>query len=202
MESEYKVVQKLDKKKYFNCSMYYLKRYAGIREILLMTVLLAIGLWMYLAYDLILILIFFGITLILLLAAIVLFLITSILGYKHDFSSQNIYYQTLEFFEDKMIVTSQNIGGEAFYSEEHPYLKIDKIAIKRGKIYIYAGVALFYYVYPESIENGSIQDLAQFLKDHIESSKFKIKTTVRRFPKKGKLSLLKDEIEKDMDDEK
>lgn len=202
MDCEYKVIQKLDKKKYFNCSMYYLKRFAGIREILLMTALLIMGLWLYLAYDLIFVLIIFGITVVLLIVAIVLFLVTGILGYKHDFSSQQIEYQTLEFFENKLIATSQKMGGEPLYSEEHLYEKIDKIAIKRGKIYIYAGVAVFYYIYPESIKNGTISELASFLKEHLDEGKFKIKSTIRRYPKKKKISLYTDENDLNSNDEK
>lgn len=197
-----KAAVKMDKNRYFMCSTYYLRAYVGIREFLLMFALLVMGLWMYLAYQLILILIFFGITLVILLIAIGLFVITGRMGYKHDFSSQGIEYQTLEFFDDKIIATSQNKAGEPLYAEEHPYDKIDKVVLKKTKIYIYAGVAVFYYIYPEDVKNGNFDDLKIFLKQHLSEDKFKLKKTIRKFPKKKKISLNIDENNENENDKK
>ena len=169
--------------------MYYLKRFLGLREILLMALLFAASMWLYLAYEVFIILIFFGITLLLVFVAIVLFLVTGILGYKHDFEATGVTYHQMVFLEDKMVVTSLDKGGEPKFSEEHLYAKIEKIAIKCTKIYIYAGVAIIYYITLESMKDTSENELAAFLREHISADKFKLKKTIRKYPKKKKIKL-------------
>jgi hypothetical protein len=189
MNDEIKIIQKLDKNEYFKCSMNYIKKFLGIREIILVALIFLAGMWLYLVYDVFFILILFGVTVFLILVALALFLITSVLGYKHDFEARNICYHQIEFFEDKMIVTSLLKDGEPEFSEEHLYANIDKVAIKRTKIYIYAGVAVFYYITLDSMKEINPEDLGAFLREHISKEKFKIKSTIRRYPKKKKIKL-------------
>lgn len=184
---EITATQRLDKKKYFQCSMYYLRRFFGIREIILLTVLFALSVWLHIMYDIFIVLIFFGISTGLVFIALGLFLITSVWGYKHDFQSTGVTYHKLEFLEDKLIAFSLDKGGEAYFSEEHSYAKIEKVAIKHMKIYIYAGVAVFYYIYRESV--GDFDGLCEFLRQHLTEDKFKIKKTIRKFPKRDKIKL-------------
>jgi hypothetical protein len=183
------LIQKLDKKNYFKCSMYYLKRFLGLREIILIALLFALSMWLYIAYDIFIALIFFAVTIVLILLAVALFLITGILGYKHDFEKMQTVFQKMEFTQDRLIVTSLDKVGDPHFSEEHLYEKIEKIAIKRKEIYIYAAVAINYYVTEESMKENTLDDLKIFLREKINGDKFKIKKTIRKYPKKKKIKL-------------
>lgn len=189
MENPIKITQKLDKKNYFLCNMYYLKRFLGLREIILLLLLAAAALWLFISFKNIIIFIFLGITLLLIIIAIILFLITGIWGYKHDFESTGISYHTIQFFEDKMVVSSLNKAGEPSFSDEHLYSKIEKIAIKKRKIYIYASVALYYYIIAENIGINEFNTLSAFLTERITADKFKMKKTIRKYPPKKKITL-------------
>ena len=183
------LVQKLDKKNYFRCSMYYLKRFLGLREIVLVSLLFAISMWLYIAYDIFIALIFFGVTIALIFLAVALFLVTGILGYKHDYEKMQTVFHKMLFTQDRMIVISLDKAGEPLFSEEHLYEKIEKIAIRRKEIYIYAAVAINYYVTEESMKETSLDDLKIFLRTKASEDKFKIKKTVRKFPKRKKIKL-------------
>lgn len=171
--------------------MYYLRRFLGLREIILVALLFAISMWLYFAYEIFIALIFFGITFVLILIAIALFLVTGVLGYKHDFEKTQIAYHQMEFFPDRFLVTSLDKIGEVKYSEEHLYEKIEKIALRKKAIYIYAGVAINYYVTAEDKEID-LATLKEFLIKNVKPEKFKIKKTIRKYPKKKKIMLGED----------
>ncbi|NLL56378.1 MAG: hypothetical protein GX242_04090 [Clostridiales bacterium] len=183
------VVQKLDKKTYFRCSMYYLKRFLGLREIILVTLLFAVSVWLYAAYDIFIALIFFGVTAALIIIAVALFLITGILGYKHDYEKMQTEFHKLDFLQDRLVVTSLDKAGEPIFSEDFPYQKIEKIALRKNEIFIYAAVAINYYVTQESMKENTLDELKEWLMEKASPDKFKIKKTVRRFPKKKKIKL-------------
>lgn len=172
--------------------MYYLRRFLGLREIILVTLLFAIAMWLFLAYEIFIALIFFGVTLLLILIAVALFLVTGFLGYKHDYEKTGTEYHQIEFFDDRLLVTSLDKVGEPIFAEEHLYAKIEKIALKRTSIYIYAGVAINYFVTSESMKETSLDNLKKFLIDKVSPEKFKIKKTIRRYPKRKKIKLGED----------
>ncbi|HOO22128.1 MAG TPA: hypothetical protein PKY53_00390 [Clostridia bacterium] len=184
-----KVVQKLNKNGYFLCSMYYLKRFVGVREIVLVSLLSILAVWLYVAYEIFIALIFLGVTIALILLAVVLFLVTGIWGYKHDFEKTDIEYHQLEFYPDRFIAASLNKVGEPVHGEEHSYDKIEAIALRKDRIYIYAGVALFYYVTAQSMKENTLDELKGFLQEYVKPEKFRLKRTIRKYPKKDKIKL-------------
>ena len=58
-----------DKKDYFNCSMYYMRRFFGLREILILAILVIVGLVLFFAMAQTFILILFGVCVVLILIA-------------------------------------------------------------------------------------------------------------------------------------
>lgn len=181
-----------DKKDYFNCSMYYMRRFFGLREILILAILVIVGLVLFFAMAQTFILILFGVCVVLILIAFILFLITSIGGYKVDMEKRGIAKQKLEFNEDAIIVTNIDAKGNPIYIETHPYDRIEKVSVKRKRVYIYAQVSVFYYIIAKKQEPGVCEEVAAFLKKTMKPEVFKIKKKVRALPKKKKLTLEED----------
>lgn len=184
---------KCDKKDYFWCSMYYIRRYFGLREIILLTLLLVAALLLWFLAGLILIMIFFGVTVLVVLITVALFVWTSVAGFKHDSEKQGIAYQKLSFREDALYVDFLNSVGETILSEIHEYGKIEAIAVRKNFIYIYAAIAIFYYFKRNKLEEGQFGELTLFLREHVPEEKFKFKTVKRIYPKKKKITLTPDD---------
>lgn len=182
-----KLEMKSDKKEYYKCSMYYMRRYFGLREILLLAFLLLAALLLYFLADSIIILILFGVTILVLLLTVVLFVWTSIAGWKSDHDKQGVYGARLEFGDESVSVDFLGKGGETLLTEIHEYKKIEAVVIRKNFVYIYAVMAIFYYFPREKTEN--FDEFVSFLKEHVPQEKFKFKTVKRIFPKKKKIKI-------------
>ncbi len=179
---------KTDKNDYFKCSMYYMRRYFGLRETLLLAFLLLAGVLLYVFTGMILILIFFGITCAVLVFTLILFLWTSISGYKHETVKQGIAVHKIHFGEEAMRVGFYSKTGELLLEEEYDYKKIEAVAVKKNFVFIYAGVAIFFYFFRKKIGDTEFAELIDFLRNHLEQSKFRFKQVKRMFPKKKKIT--------------
>lgn len=182
-----------DKKEYFKCSMYYMRRYFGIRESILLAVLLVVGVLLFALAGQLFILILFGVSVLIILLALTLFLITSATGYKVDMEKKGIAHQKLEFTEDAILVTNMDKVGTPIFIETHPYEKLDKISVKKKRIYIYAQVSVFYYIIAKKYDNETCDKLVDFMRSHIREEVFKMKKTHRALPKKKKLTYEEDD---------
>lgn len=182
-----------DKDAYFKCSMYYMRKFFGVREIILLTLLLAVALVLFFVMANLFLLILFGVSVVIILIALVLFIITSHGGYELDVVKKGIYRQKLEFTEDALLVTNMDKAGTPIFIETHPYEKLDKVSVKEKRIYIYAQVSVFYYIVAEKYDQETCEKLVDFLRSHVPESTMKMKKTYRIFPKKKKLTLEEDE---------
>lgn len=182
-----------NKDDYFKCSMYYMRRYFGLREIIVLSVLLIAGLVLFFAMGNAFILILFGISVLLILIALVLFILTSSGGYKVDMEKKGIVKQKLEFNEDALVVTNIDYNGNPVFIETHPYDRIEKISVGKKRIYIYAQVSVFYYIWAKNCEPEVCEQISSFLKKILPAEKFKIRKRYRGLPKKKKLTLEEDE---------
>ena len=182
-----------DPKEYFKCSMYYMRRFFGLREIILLTVLLAIGLALFFAMAQLFILILFAVCIGLILIAFVLFLVTSVGGYKVDMEKKGIVRQKLEFNENALLVTNLDAKGNPVFIETHPYDRIEKISVKKKRIYIYAQVSVFYYILAKNCEPQVCEEIVGYLRKKMRPDAFKFKKKSRALPKKKKLSLEEEE---------
>ena len=95
------IIVNTDKKEYFKCSMYYMRRYFGLREIILLSILLIIGVALFVFAGQVFMLILFAVSVFIILLALTLFLITSVTGYKVDMEKKGVAKQKLEFKEDE-----------------------------------------------------------------------------------------------------
>ena len=115
---------KTDKKEYFKCSMYYMRKYFGLREIILLTLLLGIGLVLFFVAGNVFMLVLFGVSVGIILLALVLFIITGKGGYNVDMVKRGIVEQKLDFQEDALLVTNIDAKGNPIFIETHPYEKM------------------------------------------------------------------------------
>lgn len=180
---------KCNKKDYFKCSMYYMRRYFGLRECILLAILLTAGILLQVFADMMLVLIFFGVTMLVVLVTAVLFMWTSVSGYKLELEKQGIAYHKIHFDEDSLTAVYLNAGGEQIATEKFDYSQIEAVVIRKKFIYIYAGVAIFYYLKKEEIGEEKLTDLAAYLRTNVPKEKFKFKTVKRIYPKKKKISI-------------
>ena len=183
------IIVNTDKKEYFKCSMYYMRRYFGLREIILLSILLIIGVALFVFAGQMFMLILFAVSVFIILLALTLFLITSVTGYKVDMEKKGIAKQKLEFKEDALLVTNMDKSGTPIFIETHYYDKLDKISIKKKRIYIYAQVSVFYYISADKIDAETREALVDFLQSHVREDAFRIKKTHRALPKRKKLTL-------------
>lgn len=188
---------KTDKKDYFKCSMYYMRRYFGLREIILMSILFIAGMLLYFLADLILILIFFGLTCAVLLLTVVLFVWTSLAGCKHDLEKIGVAAQKLHFEENAVNVEFYDKGGELIVCENYEYSKIEAVVIKKRFIYIYAAIAIFFYIKRDKIGDKDFEALGEYLRENVPKEKFKFKTVKRIYPKKQKIKFEADSEKKE-----
>lgn len=175
-----------NKQEYFKCSMYLMRKYFGLREIILLFILMIAAVILYVFSNNILIFVLFGITCALLFFTFLLFLWTSISGYKVDIEKKKIAKIKLLFEDNMLIATSCGKGGEPIFSETHYYEKLENVVIKKNFIYIYAGVAVFYYINKKELSEDKWAELNQNLASGIPPEKFRFRKRIRTYPKRTK----------------
>lgn len=185
----FEIMINADKKEYFSCSMYYMRRYLGLREIILLAVLLGLGLGLFFLLNNVFVLILFAVSILIILIATALFLFTARGGYKLDVEKHGIYKQKLEFTEDAILATNYDKSGAPVFIETHPYEKIEAVSVKPKRIYIYAQVSVFYYVFAKHYDAETCEKLADALRKNLKPEAFKFKRRMRRYPKKPKTTL-------------
>lgn len=176
--------------------MFYIRKYLSAKELILLGVLLVAALLFWFSFENMLILIMFAVVLLLIGLAVLLFVFTAIAGYKTDYVKFKITRQLLVFNEWGFSVDSFNDKDEKLYSEKIEYQNVDKVALRKDRVYIYGGVALPFYIFPSSIIEGNYEEFRLFLISHLDKSKFKMKSKLRYFPFYSKRKFDKDLQEK------
>ena len=182
-----------DKDEYFKCSMYYMRRYFGLREIILLAILLGLGLALFFVLNNLFVLILFAVSVVIILIALTLFIVTARGGYKLDVIKRGVYRQKLEFTEEAILVTNYDKTGTPLFIETHPYEKIEAVSIKEKRIYIYAQTSVFYYIWAKHYEKETCEKLTEILTKYIRPEAFKMKRRYRKYPKKKKVTLDEDQ---------
>lgn len=173
---------KIEEKDYLRASSYYLKKYMGLREYILLAVLLIGGLVLYFAFEQFFILILCGITMLLMAGTITAYMITSKKSYKAEFVQRNVREWNVTFTEEEIIIETLEDNGENPYTEKRTYEQIEKVAILKDRVYIYTGVATLIYVKYDSLQEGNFIDFCEFIKQKVDPSKFKMKVKRKQYP--------------------
>ncbi len=190
----------ITKKDYVNCSLFYIRKYISLRELVLLAVLFIAAVVFLIFFESILVFVMFLVTLLLMGLSVLLFVVTAYAGYKTEYKKRGVEKHFLIFNNKGFTADSYNDKSEKVFTENFTFNGIDKVAFRKDRIYIYGGVATHFYILPEAMVDGGYDELREFLVEKVEESKFRMKTKYRQFPFYSKKKFDKDmqeKIEKD-----
>ncbi|HOB64785.1 MAG TPA: hypothetical protein PKH08_06495 [Clostridia bacterium] len=178
----YKANVKINQKDYLACNLYYLRKYLGIKEIVLVALLFVSSFAVFFLTGKYLFLILSGVVVLLFLGALAFYQYTAIRGYKLEFTDRGATHWELSFDELGIVADTFERGGEEKYTHKCLYAELEKVAILKDKVYIYVGSAVCYYVTHDSLTQGNFVEFCEFLKEKIPAEKFKMRTKRKYFP--------------------
>lgn len=179
----FEIKQKVDKKEFIKCNTYFLRKFFGLKETIMLLLLLMAGLILFLVYSNALMLIMFVIVCLSILLALAFYFVTVNKGWKLEFEKAGIKEQILLFKGEILRVTSLNDLGETVNEDEYEIKNVDKVAFRKGKIYYFQGVATMFYIYPDAFLQGDYEKLREKLATTLDINKFKMKTRRKTFPR-------------------
>jgi len=175
---------KPNKKEYYKCNLYYLRKFFGAKELVMMVLLLAAGLLLRFVYGSWLILILFFIFLAVASVALLFYLYTAYKGWQLEYEKANIAELVITFGEDTdYTVKLQNKEGDIVSTDQFDLKNADKVAFLKGKTYLFQGAATMYYLFPCDFTEGDYEKFREKLALNLERQKFKMKTKRKTFPK-------------------
>ncbi len=169
------IKQNISRKDYIDMSVYYLRRYIGLRQIILLLSLVVIGVVMFLWTGRLTMLILGGCSFGLLGIAVAIYVGASIAGYKLEFADRQATHWIMDFETSGFTVDTYEQGGSSKFTEKCSYEKIEKVAIKKDRVYIYIGSAVMFVVKHDSFTTGNFIDFVDFIKAQVDSTKLKMK---------------------------
>lgn len=170
----------INAKDYNACTLYYLKKFVGVKEYILVGFLLIGGLVLFFAFNQWLILALCGVTVLLMAAAIVVYIALARKGYREEFVKRNTHEWKFTFFDEEFTVETLEENGEKPYTEKFSYDRVERVALRKDRVYIYCGAALAYYIRYDNMTAGTFIDFCEFVKKKIEPAKFKMKEGRRK----------------------
>jgi len=173
---------KINQKDYLACNLYYLKKYLGVREFVMVGLLFVASVVVFLMTMQYFLIIMSGIVVILLLGALAFYQITSVKGYKMEFAARGATHWEISFGELGLVADTFEKGGDVKFQHKCLYAELEKAAILKDKIYLYVGAAMCFYVTYDSMTEGNFIALCDFLKEKIPAVKFKMRTKKKQFP--------------------
>ncbi|MDD4316328.1 MAG: hypothetical protein PHC84_04110 [Clostridia bacterium] len=172
----------IEKKHYINCSLFYIRKYISLRELILLAVLFVAAMLFWIGMGSILVFVMFVVTLLLMGFSVLLFIVTAYAGYSTEYKKRRIVKHFLIFNDKGFIADSYNDKNEKVFTENFAFQNIDKVAFRKDRIYIYGGVATHFYLLPDDVLEGAYEELKTFLIEKIDPKKFRMKTKYRQFP--------------------
>ena len=178
--NKFKATVKINKKDYMACSRYYLRKYVGVKEFILVLALLVGAFVMYFAFGQLIVAILAAVTIVLMGGAVLVYLFVSQKNYTEEFEKRHTTSWDFAFHEDGFDITVNEQGGEDAYTEKRSYDQVEKVALKKDRAYIYAGAASVYYIKYDSMTEGTFIEFCEFAKNKIDPYKFKMKDKRRK----------------------
>lgn len=169
----FRVNLKIDKKDFMSCNIYYLRKYFGVKEIVLISLLLIAGIVLNIYFGNSLMMIAAAVAFFLIGGSMVFYLVTSQQTFKFEFVRRGTTHQEIIFLDDKFEITT--FEREKTYKDMFYYNKIDRIAIKNDVVYIYATTALNYYIKRDSFSEGKFDEFCIFIREKVNPMVFKMK---------------------------
>lgn len=178
----FKAKVQINAKEYLACNLYYLKKYLGIREYVLVGLLFVASVVVFILTGQYLLLVMSGAVVLLLLGALAFYQLTSVKGFKMEFGERGATHWVLTFNELGLIADTYEKGGESKFEHKCLYAELEKAAILKDRIYLFVGAAMCYYIPYDSMTEGDFIALCDFLKEKIPAQKFRMRTKKKQFP--------------------
>lgn len=178
----FKTKIKIEKKDYLACNLYYLKKYLGIRELVMVGLLFAASVAVFLLTHQYLFLILSGAVVVMLLGALGFYQITSAKGFKMEFEARDATHWEISFDELGFVADTYERGGETKFTHKCLYADLEKAAILKDRVYLYVGSAMCYYIKYDSFTSGNFIEFCDFIKDKVAPEKFRMRTKKKQFP--------------------
>lgn len=178
----FKATVKFNQKDYLACNLFYLRKYLGIREYVMVAVLFIASLAVFFLTDRYLFLVMSGFVVLLLLGALGFYQYTSIKGYKMEFKSRGATHWDITMDELGITADTHEKMGEAKYTHKCLYADLEKVAILKDRIYIFVGSAMCYYIPYDSFTQGNFVEFCDFIRSKVPAQKFKMRTKKKQFP--------------------
>jgi hypothetical protein len=183
----FKASVKITKKAHLNMGAFYLRKYIGVKELILFVVLIIAGMVIavlsdqpYVMWIAIGSVAMCGI-------CVLLYLVLTAAGYKKEFAERHADKWEFQFNDGGFVVELYENDEKTQYTEKFAYENCERIAIRPAVIYMFFGAAIQYYIPRESLTEGEYAELCKFLEDVIPVEKFKMKAKMRRFSTRDKL---------------
>ena len=176
----FKTLTKLDPKTHFKMNVYYLRRFFGVKEGILVAILLVGGLVLFFAFDQWLILLLAGLTVVIMAGAMGIYLAISKKGYNEEYLKRHTDEIRMEFDEEDFSIEVLEERGERAYTEKRAYDAVEKIALLKDRIYIFLGAGLAYYIMYTDMTEGDFGSLCEFLRSKVNPAAFRMKDSRRR----------------------
>ena len=178
--NKFKATVKITEKDYMAMSNHYLLKYVGVKEILLVLALIVGAFVMYFAFNQVIVAILAGVTIVLMVGAILVYVLVSKKNYVEEYAKRHTTEWQFAFREEEFDITILENGGEDAYTEKRSYEQVEKVAILKDRVYIYAGAASMYYLKFDSFTEGNFIEFCEFIKGKVDPMKLKMKDKRRR----------------------
>ena len=140
----FEAVVDINAKDYNACTRYYLRKYLGVKEYILLALLLIGGLVLYFAFQQLLILILCGVTVLIMSGAIVVYIAFARKGYTEEFVKRNTHEWKFTFYEEEFSVETLE-EGQALYGKIRLRPRGTSSASQRQSLYLLRRGALVLY---------------------------------------------------------
>lgn len=165
------------KQEYLKTNRYYINKYLGLKEYILLFVLISLGVFLYFLTEQIFILILTGVTIVLIAIFLLLFMVSGIRLFNAEFVNRKISSWTFKFTDDNFTIDIFEEIIDEEYTETYVYQNIEKAAILKDRVYIYLGAATMYYIKANNFTEGNFIAFCEFLKAKLPAHKFKMRAS-------------------------
>ena len=176
----FKTLTRLDRRRHFKMNVYYLRRFFGVKEAVLVALLIVGGLVLFFTFRQWLILLLAGITVVIMAGAMAVFLAISKKSFDEEYVKRHTEEIAMEFGDDSFSTEIREERGERSYTEKRGYDAVEKIALLSDRIYLYLGAGLAYYILYTDMTQGDFASLCEFLRSKVAPQAFKMKDSRRR----------------------
>jgi hypothetical protein len=183
----FKTEVEINRKDFLLANANYLKKYIGLREYILLALLLGASIFLVFA-QIYWVFILFGVTVFIILFCLGLFMVVANKGYTVEFEKRRATKWEINFFGDTFSV--KQFEGDKEYNENYKYTEIEKLLVRRAVVYVYCGTATAYYIKPNSFAEGDFISFIDFIKAKMNPLQLNMKMKRAKYLRKQRKNLV------------